>query len=67
MVQRCNAVVVRIYVDAVINHMSAAGGTGTAGSSASHNPQLSYPAVPYGPNDFNPGCKILFKILFRKG
>lgn len=34
MTRRCNAVGVRIYVDAVINHMSATSGVGTAGNSA---------------------------------
>lgn len=39
MVQRCAAVGVDIYVDAVINHMAAL--------------NRNYPEVPYGPNDFN--------------
>jgi alpha-amylase len=52
MVQRCNAAGVRIYVDAVINHMAAGGNSASAGSS--FNPgQKSFPAVPYGVNDFN--------------
>jgi len=52
MVNRCNAVGVRIYVDAVINHMSAVGGLGSGGTD--QNPGTKYyPGVPYGPNDFN--------------
>jgi len=52
MVRRCNSAGVRIYVDAVINHMCGAGGTGvgTGGSSYGH---LHYPAVPYSSLDFN--------------
>jgi alpha-amylase len=56
MVQRCNAVGVRIYVDAVINHMAAGNGQGTGGSSSQVG--SSYPSVPYGSNDFNPNCAI---------
>lgn len=56
MVQRCNAVGVDIYVDAVINHMAAAGdGTGTAGSSYDSG-TLDYPD--YSSNDFHPHCDI---------
>lgn len=57
MTRRCNAVGVRIYVDAVINHMSGMTGSGTGGSWGD-NGGKSYPAVPYGPNDFNPRCDI---------
>jgi alpha-amylase len=57
MVRRCNAVGVRIYADAVINHMAAIGGTGTGGSSSGGS-SMNFPAVPYGPNDFNPSCSI---------
>jgi alpha-amylase len=57
MVERCNRVGVRIYVDAVINHMSATSGTGSGGSSCDANGR-SYPGVPFGRNDFNDGkCK----------
>ncbi|XP_055383835.1 alpha-amylase 1-like [Condylostylus longicornis] len=62
MIQRCNAAGVRIYVDAVINHMAAYNEEnmevfGTANSSA--NPkEKSYPAVPYTADDFNPVCSI---------
>ena len=52
MVSTCHAAGVKIYVDAVINHMAggASTGNGTAGSSYSH---YSYPAVPFGTNDFH--------------
>lgn len=52
MVQRCNAVGVRIYVDAIINHMSATSGSGSAGTSFSAG-SLNFPGVPFGSNDFN--------------
>ncbi|KAJ8028480.1 Alpha-amylase 2B [Holothuria leucospilota] len=56
MVDRCNNVGVRIYVDAVINHMGAKalldGGAGSGGSSYSVG-SLSYPSVPYSSWDFN--------------
>lgn len=55
MVSRCNAAGVRIYADAVINHMSAGSGIGSAGSSYT---KYSYPAVPYGNADFHPACAI---------
>ena len=44
----------RIYVDAVINHMTGSGayGTGTAGSNYDAR-SLSFPAAGFGPNDFN--------------
>ncbi|RZC41135.1 Alpha-amylase domain containing protein, partial [Asbolus verrucosus] len=57
MTRRCNAVGVRIYVDAVINHMSGMSGTGTAGNSADHDGK-NYPGVPYGSNDFHEGCSV---------
>ncbi len=57
MVNRCNAVGVGIYVDAVINHMSGGdGGSSSAGNGWSHH---GYPRVPYGTNDFHqPVCGI---------
>ncbi|GIM94781.1 carbohydrate-binding module family 20 domain-containing protein [Paractinoplanes toevensis] len=52
MVSTCHAAGVKIYVDAVINHMAggASNGTGTNGNTYSH---YSYPAVAYGNNDFH--------------
>ena len=51
MVRRCKNVGVDVYVDAVINHMSGVGsGRGVAGSSFG---EYSYPAVPYGRDDFH--------------
>ena len=55
MVERCNAVDVRIFVDGIINHMcgeDALTGTGTGGSSYDTD-NLNFPGVPFGPNDFN--------------
>jgi len=54
MVDRCNAVGVRIYVDVILNHMSGdwPSGSSTGGSSYDTG-SLSFPGVPYGPNDFN--------------
>lgn len=57
MTRRCNGVGIRIYADAVISHMSATIGTGTGGSTG-NSAKLSFPAVPYGKNDFNPRCEI---------
>ncbi|KAG1680673.1 Pancreatic alpha-amylase [Nymphon striatum] len=43
----------RIYVDAVTNHMTGGGsGKGSDGTSWNGN-TLQYPGVPYGPTDFN--------------
>jgi alpha-amylase len=52
MVQTCHAAGVKIYVDAVVNHMAggASGGPGSGGSTFTH---YGYPAVPYGHNDFH--------------
>jgi len=52
MVATCHAAGVKIYVDAVINHMAGgtSSGNGSAGSTYSH---YAYPAVPYGNNDFH--------------
>ena len=47
MVNRCNAVGVRIYVDAIINHMSASSGPSISGTTYSAS-QKNYPGVPYG-------------------
>jgi alpha-amylase len=52
MVNRCNKAGVRIYVDAIINHMAAITGTGSAGTQFNAGTKY-FPDVPYGPNDFN--------------
>ncbi|MET0424702.1 MAG: carbohydrate-binding module family 20 domain-containing protein [Actinoplanes sp.] len=52
MVSTCHAAGVKIYVDAVINHMAGGGSTG-AGSAGSTYSHYAYPAVPYGTNDFH--------------
>ncbi len=56
MVNRCNAVGVSIYVDAIINHMSG----GNSGTSSAGNAWTAknYPRVPYGTNDFHTTCGI---------
>lgn len=53
MVNRCDAVGVDIYVDAVINHMAAGSGTGIAGNAFANK---QYPN--YGPQDFHSTCAI---------
>ncbi|CAJ0589641.1 unnamed protein product [Cylicocyclus nassatus] len=60
MVNRCNAVGVRIVVDVVMNHMAGVGqksgwGKGSSGGSSfdATDGVESFPAVPYGVNDFN--------------
>ncbi len=57
MVTRCrnSNAGVDIYVDAVINHMTAGSGTGSAGSAYS---KYSYPDVPYAAADFHSACGI---------
>ncbi|GAA2558283.1 carbohydrate-binding module family 20 domain-containing protein [Winogradskya consettensis] len=52
MVSTCHAAGVKIYVDAVVNHMAggASSGTGSGGSAYSH---YAYPAVAYGTDDFH--------------
>lgn len=57
---RCNRVGVRVYADAVINHMSAPydqAEIGTGGSTANASAK-SYPAVPYSAADFHSNCDI---------
>jgi len=57
MVERCNSVGVRIYVDAVINHMAGMDreGTGSGGSPFNTmNENHDFPAVPYSDADFTP-------------
>ncbi|MEM5496376.1 alpha-amylase family protein [Paraglaciecola mesophila] len=53
MVQRCDSAGVDIYVDAVINHMAAGSGNGTAGSSFGAK---QYPI--FSPQDFHTTCTI---------
>lgn len=59
MVSRCNAVGVRIYVDVILNHMSAdsVNPVGTSGNGADPSSK-SFPAVPYSATDFNTPCSI---------
>ncbi|XP_014213120.1 alpha-amylase-related protein-like [Copidosoma floridanum] len=59
MVERCNRVGVRIYVDVLLNHMSAdhEDATGTAGSPARPH-ERHYPAVPYSREHFHDTCSI---------
>ncbi|MFI7599941.1 carbohydrate-binding module family 20 domain-containing protein [Actinoplanes sp. NPDC049681] len=52
MVQTCHTAGVKIYVDAVVNHMAGGSSTGT-GSGGSTYSQYAYPAVPYGNGDFH--------------
>jgi alpha-amylase len=54
MVNRCKAVGVDIYVDAVINHMTAGSGTGSNGTVYT---KYSYPTL-YGTSDFHNTCTI---------
>jgi alpha-amylase len=55
MVSRCNTAGVKIYADAVINHMTAGSGVGSAGSSYT---KTDYAAVPWSAGDFHPGCGV---------
>ena len=57
MVRKCTNAGVRVYVDAVINHMSATQGRGTGGS-PEDPAHMNYPAVPYTRTDFHPPCEI---------
>ncbi len=52
MVEACHAAGVRVYVDAVVNHMAggASIGPGSAGSTFTH---YEYPAAGYGEGDFH--------------
>ncbi|KAH9519300.1 Alpha-amylase A type-1/2 [Bulinus truncatus] len=54
MVQRCKAAGVRIYVDAVVNHMAGLGrkGVGTAGSTFDSD-KHDFPGVPFTLENFN--------------
>ena len=55
MVTRCRTAGVDIYVDAVINHMTATSGTGSNGSVFT---KYGYPAVPWTADDFHTPCGI---------
>lgn len=57
MTRRCNAVGVRIYIDLLLNHMSATTGVGTGGSQGNAQTR-DFPAVPYTAEDFHPPCEI---------
>ncbi|NYG06305.1 alpha-amylase [Phycicoccus badiiscoriae] len=50
MVSTCRQAGVKVYVDAVINHMTGQGNTSYGGQSYTH---FSYPAVPYTAADFH--------------
>lgn len=54
MVTRCKAAGVDIYVDAVINHMTAGGGTGSNGTVYT---KYNYPGL-YTQADFHPSCSV---------
>lgn len=54
MVARCRAAGVDVYVDAVINHMTAGSGTGSAGTAYT---KYSYPGT-WQPADFRPACGV---------
>ncbi|KZS14665.1 Alpha-amylase 1 [Daphnia magna] len=55
MVRRCNAVGVRTYVDAVINHMSGLGRLGVSYAGSPYDGDaLDFPGVPYSAEHFTP-------------
>lgn len=54
MVARCADAGIGIYVDAVINHMTAGAGTGSAGTSYT---KYAYPGL-WSASDFHPPCEI---------
>ncbi len=56
MVQRCTAVGVDIYVDAVINHMTNYPSPGV-GSNGTAYSKYDYPGL-YSPSDFHPPCTV---------
>ena len=56
MVNRCNAVGVDVYVDAVINHMTNSPSPGF-GSDSSPYSKYDYPGL-YTPADFHPACTV---------
>lgn len=53
MVSRCHAAGVKVYVDAIVNHMAGGASAGTTGSAGSAFTQYTYPSVPYGTGDFH--------------
>jgi alpha-amylase len=57
MVNRCNAVGVGVYADAVINHMTPGSGSVSSAGASSWG-GMSYPRVPYGSNDFHATCTV---------
>ncbi|XP_045460786.1 alpha-amylase-like [Harmonia axyridis] len=57
MTERCNKAGIRIYVDAVINHMSGGDGVGTAGNKGEAS-KKNFPGVPYTPEHFHTPCPI---------
>jgi alpha-amylase len=57
MVNRCKAVGVAIYADAVINHMTPGSGTRSSAGPTTWGIK-SYPNVPYGTNDFHATCPV---------
>ncbi|HTE54749.1 MAG TPA: carbohydrate-binding module family 20 domain-containing protein [Kofleriaceae bacterium] len=52
MVQTCHAAGVKIYVDAVLNHMAGGSSTGSGSGGATYS-HYAYPQVPYGNGDFH--------------
>lgn len=55
MVHRCNAVGVRIFVDAVVNHMAGTGRSGVgSGGTPFDSDALDFPGVPFEAQDFTP-------------
>jgi alpha-amylase len=54
MVQRCKTAAVDVYVDAVINHMTAGAGTGSNGTVYT---KYEYPGL-YTQSDFHPACGV---------
>jgi alpha-amylase len=54
MVQRCKAAGIDIYVDAIINHMTAGAGIGSNGTAYT---KYAYPGL-YSASDFHPACPV---------
>lgn len=54
MVERCAAAGVAVYVDAVLNHMTAGSGVGSNGTVYT---KYEYPGL-YTPDDFHPACTV---------